>query len=127
MKELTLKIIINKPASDVYAFYVNPHNTPLWLNSVVQEITSDWPIKVGTHYKNQNKKNIWGEYIVVALKENELFELVSNDGNYHVRYTHKTVNGHASELTYYEWVDKGDLEEPFTLDILQKLKEIVEI
>lgn len=126
MKELTLKIIINKPASDVYAFYINPRNTPHWLNSVVQEITSEWPIKVGSQYKNQSKDGIWGEYTVTALKENELFELVSKDGNYHVRYTHKTIDQHSSELTYYEWVDQGDLAEPFTIDILQKLKEIVE-
>lgn len=126
MKELTLKIIINKPASDIYAFYIDPNNTPLWLHSVVQEITSEWPIKVGAHYKNQSKDGIWGEYTVTALKENELFELVSKDGNYHVRYTHQPIDEHSSELTYYEWVDHGDLAEPFTIDILQKLKEIVE-
>lgn len=126
MKELTLKIIINKPSNAVYDFYVNPKNTPLWLESIVREETSQWPIAVGTHYKNQNKTGVWGEYRVTALKENELFELVSKDANYHVRYTHRTIDANSCELTYYEWVDKGDLEEPFTIEILQKLKSVIE-
>lgn len=126
MKELTLKIIINKPTSDVYAYYINPKNTPLWVESFVQEKTSEWPIKIGTHYINQSKNGTWGDYTVTALKENELFEFVSKDGNYHVRYTHKTINANSSELIYFEWVDKGDLEEPFTIQILEKLKTLVE-
>jgi hypothetical protein len=126
MKELTLKIIINRPASDVYAFYINPKNTPLWVDSFVEERTSEWPIKIGTHYINQSKNGSWGDYTVTALKENELFEFVSKDGNYHVRYSHKPIDEKSSELTYFEWVDKGDLEEPFTIQILEKLKTLVE-
>lgn len=126
MKELTLKIIINKPSSEVYSFYINPKNTPLWVESFVEEKTSEWPIKVGTHYINQSKNGVWGDYTVTALKENELFEFVSKDGNYHVRYTHRTIDTTSSELTYYEWVDRGNIEEPFTMEILEKLKQLVE-
>lgn len=126
MQDLTLKIVINKPAKNVYEYYINPKNTPLWVESFVQEKTSEWPIKIGTHYINQSKNGSWGDYTVTALKENELFEFVSKDKNYHVRYTHKTLENNSSELTYYEWVDHGELEDPFPIEALQKLKECVE-
>jgi len=88
MRENTLTIQINKPASEVFAFYIDPKNTPRWLDSIVKEVTNEWPIKVGTVYRNQNKAGTWNEYIITALKKKELYELISRDGNYHVRYTH---------------------------------------
>jgi len=126
MRENRLTIKINKSAKEVYAFYINPKNTPLWVKTIVYEETNQWPIGIGTIYKNKNKEGKWTEYQVVALKENELYELVSKDGNYHVRYTHHPINEHSSELEYYEWVDKGELEEPFTLEILKVLKQLLE-
>ena len=126
MKDLTLKIIINKSAKDVFDFYINPNNTPLWINSIVKEETSDWPIKVGTIYKNKGISNTWNEYVVTQLKDGELFELAMKNSSYHVRYTHKVIDDTSTELTYYEWVDSGELEEPFTMEILQKLKTLLE-
>ena len=126
MKINKLTIKINKPANDVFAFYINPHNTPLQIDLIVEEKTSEWPVKIGTIYRNKNKEGKWTEYTVVALKENRLFELVSIDKNYHVRYTHQSIDDRSSELEYYEWVDKGEIEEPFTSEILGKLKLILE-
>jgi len=126
MKENKLIIQINKSAAEVYNFYINPNNTPLWVGSIVTEETTEWPIKVGTIYKNQNKEGKWAEYVVNALKENELYELISKDRIYHVRYTHTPISNASSLLEYYEWVDKGELEEPFTQDILEKLKSVLE-
>ena len=126
MKINKLTIKINKPAKDAFTFYINPKNTPLWIDSIVEEKTSEWPVKIGTIYRNQNKEGKWTEYTVVTLKENRLFELVSKDKNYHVRYTHQSIDDRSSELGYYEWVDKGEIEEPFTLEILQKLKTVLE-
>lgn len=126
MKANKLIIRINKPASEVFSFYINPQNTSLWIDSIVVEQTSEWPIKIGTVYKNQNKAGDWSEYLVTGLKENVLFELASKNGNYHVRYTHKNINDNSSELVYYEWVNRGEIEDPFTQEILQKLKKILE-
>jgi uncharacterized protein YndB with AHSA1/START domain len=122
MRENKLKIVINKPASEVFDFYVDPSNTPLWVDSIVKEETNEWPIKLGTIYRNQNKAGTWSEYTVTDLKEDETFELTMKDSNYHVRYTHLPNN----VLEYYEWVDEGELNGPFTQDILEKLKMVVE-
>lgn len=126
MKRNKLKIVINRTAIDVFRFYINPKNTPLWLDSIVQEETSDWPIKVGTVYRNQNKDGRQMEYIVTGLIWDKMFELASKDGNYHVRYSHKTINSFSCELTYEEWMDKNEIQEPFTIKTLRRLKSVLE-
>lgn len=126
MKSNRLSVSIHKPNSEIFSFYINPKNTPLWVTSIVKEKTNEWPIKVGTIYKNKNSQGVWSEYTVSDLKENELFELTSQDGNYHVRYTQKDLDNDESELEYYEWVDQGEIDGPFIQDTLIKLKNILE-
>jgi len=67
MKDNKITIQINKPARDVYAFYINPKNTPLWINSIVEEETNEWPIKIGTIYRNKNRQGQLTEHVVTAL------------------------------------------------------------
>jgi len=126
VNENRLTIRINKPAHEVFTFAITPPNSTRWISSVVKEETNEWPVRIGTIYKLQDKNGKLSEVVVTAIKENKFVEWVSKDQVYHCRYTFKSINKNTSELEYYEWVDKGELEEPFTLDVLKKLKSVVE-
>ena len=126
MKEKNLTIKINRPAAEVFAFCLNPANTPLWVHLIVKEETNEKPTKLGTIYRNVNHAGQWSEYAVVAYDKDKMFELKLNDNNYYVRYTLKPIDNKSCELEYYEWVEIGNLTEPFTQDILFKLKTVIE-
>lgn len=126
MKDNRISIQISKPVKEVFSFTLNPQNTPKWIDSIVHEEASESPARKGTVYKNQNRNGEWSEYCISEFKENEMFTLTKNDNNYHVRYILKPVNITTTELEYYEWVNEGDLEDSFTLDILKKLKAFIE-
>lgn len=127
MKEVTLTIEVNKPVSELYAFAINPANTPKWIDSIVIEETNEWPIQLGTVYRNRGESGGWAEYIVTALKENELFELKEKDGGYRVRYTFTPLSPTSSRLEYSELVEEGEIEQPFTQGVLDKLKRVIEV
>lgn len=125
MRDNKLTIRINKPVQEVFAFTITPPNSTLWINSIDKEETNEWPIRVGTMYKLQDNKGEYSEVIVTAIKENKIVEWVSKNKNYHCRYTYRSIDKNTSELEYFEWVDKGELEDPFDLKILQKLKSVI--
>lgn len=126
MKSNELTILINKPVSNVFAFVLNPDNTAKWIDSIVVEESNEFPVKKGTIFRNKDKDGNWSEYIVTEYEKDCSFVFTKKDGNYHVRYTFKSVDEKTTELTYFEWVDKGDLTDPFTLGILNKLKTVLE-
>ncbi len=126
MKDLRLTIQINKPVHEVFSFTLNPANTPLWVSSIVKEEVNEQKTRLETVYRNVNQGGEWSEYEITEYKENELFTMSKKNGNYHVRYIFKPINENTTQLEYYEWVDEGDLEDPFTMDILEKLKNLLE-
>jgi len=127
MKKNKLKIQINKPVIDVFTFTITPENTKKWINSILEEETNEWPIRIGSLYTHKNKQSgLWNKYTVTDYEEYKVFELTSKDKNYHVRYSYKSIDSNTAELEYYEWVDKGELDEPFTIETLKKLKTVLE-
>ncbi|MCX6764647.1 MAG: SRPBCC family protein [Candidatus Nealsonbacteria bacterium] len=126
MKNNKLTVKINKLAHEVFTFTLNPENTPSWISSIAKEEVNEKPTKIGTVYRNQNQNGKWSEYTVTAYEENKLFIFTSGDGNYSVRYTFTPIDGNATEVEYYEWVNQGELKEPFAIEVLDKLKSLLE-
>lgn len=126
MKDLRLKIIINKPVSEVFEFTTNPKNTPLWVDTIIKEETNEWPVKDGTIYKNTGDGINWSEYLISGFEKDKSFTFNQIGGHYHVRYDFSTILDGKTELEYYEWVDNGELTTPFTIEELTKLKTAIE-
>lgn len=126
LKKNKLTISIRKPVAQVFAFLLDPTKSPLWVDGFVREETSEWPVREGTVYRNLNPEGVWNEYVITSIEANKAFILRAKDGNYHVRYTLTPVSDTETELEYYEWVIRGTLSQPFSQDILEKLKGVLE-
>ncbi|HSW79390.1 MAG TPA: SRPBCC family protein [Candidatus Saccharimonadales bacterium] len=127
MKDLKLTIEINRPAKEIFDFTLNPENTPKWVDFIGHEETDEWPVKLGTIYRNRaNPGAEWSEFKLSEYDPGKLFTLSKVDGSYNVRYVFKPITPDTTELEYYEWTDEVELEVPFTMESLQKLKNILE-
>jgi hypothetical protein len=126
MKENTISIKINRPVQDVFEYTINPNNTSKWIEHLIFEESSTYPPVLGTTYRNHCSDGVWDEYEVTDITADQVFELSSKDGVYHVRYTYKAIDNEKSELEYFEWVDEDELDNPFGLNELNKLKELME-
>ena len=125
MKDKRLAVVINKPVNEVFSYTTNPDNTSKWIDSVVHEETNEQP-GLGTIYKNQNLHGDWSEYIMTEYDENNTFTMSQVGSTYHVKYTFTPIDKDQTKFEYYEWVDSGIIEEPFTQGTLEKLKNILE-
>ena len=126
MKDKKLSIVIDKPVSEVFEFTTNPANTAKWIDGIVIEETNEMPPKLGTIYRNKGQSGGWNEYEMTVFEKDRTFTLARLNGNYHVRYTFKPTDDDGCEFEYYEWVDTGELDDTFSQDVLEKLKNIME-
>jgi len=126
MKKNRLTIHIKRPIQDVFQFTTTPPNSIKWIPGVIKEETTEWPVRMGTVYKLTDNSGKISNVTVSALLDNEYIEWISEDHNYHCKYTFRPTTPNTTELEYAEWVDGGDIDGPFTLETLQKLKTILE-
>lgn len=123
MKENKIVIEINCTASKIFKFTLDPANTYLWIDSIVSEETNESPTKLGTEYRNLNKQGKWAVYEIVRFEPDRMFEMKQKNSSYRVRYTLEPISDDKTRLAYFEWVDEGDLEEPFSPIVLEKLQK----
>jgi uncharacterized protein YndB with AHSA1/START domain len=126
MKENKIAIIIDKPINEVFGFTTNPKNTHLWIPSIKEEISEEYPPKIGTIYKNRGDSSEWDVYKVLEFQVNKVFILSDLEENYHVKYSYEKISDNQTEMEYFEWIKNGELEKPFTKDIIQNLKKVME-
>ncbi len=126
MNKNKLTIVIDRPIGEVFEFTINPKNTPLWISHIKIEESSEYPPKIKTVYRNRGEEDNWDKYEVIGLKANSLFTLQSSDKRYFVRYTYEKINDKKTKMEYFEWVKSGELDNPFTQKVLEKLKEVIE-
>lgn len=126
MQKNKITIIINKPIEEVFKFTTNPKNTHLWIPLIEEEIADEYPPKINTQYKNRGKKSDWDFYKVLEFQKNKIFTLTDLDENYSVKYTYRKLDDNQTEMEYFEWMKNGELSNPFTKDILLKLKSVME-
>ena len=126
MKDLKLTIRINKPIEEVFEFTTNPKNTSTWVDGVVKEESETFPPQVGTKYTNWDTEGNGSEYRVTQYDPPKIFQLDALHEDYKVRYTYTPISENETELEYYEWSEAGELHAPFTQEILDKLKEVME-
>lgn len=125
MKENKLTIKINERVERVFELTINLAFTSEWIDFVQKE-EAEYPIKVGTIYKNTSKAGVMNEYIVSDFVEFKVFELKSLNSPYVVRYTCDRLSENETELTYHEWMNEGELVEPFEMRHLERLKSVIE-
>lgn len=127
MQNNKLTIRIDKPVAEVFLYCITPPNSTKWIDAVTNEETSDWPVRMGTIYKLHLRNGKDYEVEVTAIKDNKMVEWKSKIGDYHCRYTFKPLTENITEMEYFEWVDQGELDGPFTLETLKRLKSAIEL
>lgn len=126
MKENRMKIVLEVPIAFAFKFSLNPENTPKWIDSITKEVSNENPPKIGTIYKNWDREGVATEYEITEFNINNFFTLSEKSGDYHVQYVFKSISNNQTEFEYYEWVDRGELSQPFKRSNLEIFKLIVE-
>ena len=122
----TISIVIDKSLEEVFEFTTNPKNTHLWVSFISQEFSNEYPPKVGTIYESYRDNSNHTKMQVAEFKQDELFVLTNMQETLFVKYTYKALNDNKTELTYSDWMTDRTFDSPIQLDILRKLKKVME-
>lgn len=125
MKSLKLNIHIDKSCDKCFNYTLDSKNTPKYFNSMKKEISSEIPPKLGTILKNTYDGINYDIYEIVEYENGKTFTLSNNESTYHVKYTF-TPSNNGTDFEYYEWVEVGQLDNPTTYEVLERLKESIE-
>jgi hypothetical protein len=126
MKENRITVVINKPLGEVFEFTTNPKNTHLWVPFISEEVSSEYPPKVGTIYKSCRENGIWSEMKVVEFKNNEEFVLSDLDEKLFVKYIYRNLDDNKTEMEYSDWMIDKNFKSPITKNVLDALKKVME-
>lgn len=126
MQENLKKIEINRPAVIVFGYLTNPKHTSKWMTFIKKEKAEPFPLCTETTYKSTTDGKTWDSYHVVGLELGRLLELVSEDKNYHARYTITEKGAKSCVLELREWVDNGWLELPLEDEMMMLMKQNLE-
>lgn len=126
MKDNKLTIFIDKPINEVFEYSLESNNVPKWITSIKEEIPSERPVKLGTKLKNIGvNSDVWNEYEVIDFQPPKTFTLKRLNGDYFVRYTCREKDN-GTEFEYYEWAEKGNLDDLMGMEALEILKKLIE-
>lgn len=125
MTKNRLVIHIKKKPVEVFDYILNAENIIKWLPSIKYETSSDIPYKLGTVVKDYDHNNNLTQFTISEFKRGEIFTFDQTQSKYHVTYKFNSID-EGTELEYFEWVDEGELEDPFTLEPLELLRELLE-
>lgn len=126
-KDNTLTITINRSCETVFDYAIDPKNTPKWTEGAIsEEQVSEWPVRLHTVYRNRDKQGKWREYVISDFVYARRITFSRQGTGIHAQYTLRPVAKDKCELEYYEWNTDGELEEPFTINIFEKLKSAIE-
>ena len=126
MKENKLNIFIDKPVKDVFEYSLESNNVPKWITSIKEEIPEERPVRIGTKLRNIGvNSEDWNEYEIIEFEPPKTFTLKKLNGDYYVRYT-CTEKDDGTDFEYFEWVEKGNLDEIMEMSALELLKKLIE-
>ncbi len=126
MRENKVTVIIDKPIDEVFEFTTNPKNTHLWVPFISEEISSEYPPKIGTIYRSCRENDSWSEMKVVEFDNNKKFVISDLDENLFVKYVYRELSENSTELEYSDWMIDKDFHSPITKDVLENLKKVME-
>jgi hypothetical protein len=122
MKANELEITINKPIEEVFAFTLEPKNTPKWVEAVSEETVNTEQIGLGTIYSTEYR-----ELEVTDYDRDKFFELTNHKTSYVCSYTYKKINDDTAQIIYFEYMQDGsNLADPMKQKSFEKLRELLE-